>query len=394
VINKKYFLFLFFGTLYLFPLKALAYRWPFDDGNGPAGPHRITAAFGEFRSVSSGFPEGRLHAGQDMNPSNTSSGTDAIGLTVYAIEGGIAHPFKTSTTDVNERLQVGRFVYVHVVSLVDEVDSVNANDPIATIKNISASETPHLHLAEFQDSSSTIQLDPIRPEGLDNYIDNLSPSVFSPNFYHDSQGDQFVAAANGSVIVWGKVDIRARAVDSSPNSSGQIGLYQMGFGVQNPDGTFALPVTYRIVMSQLQMPNQGALEYDNSNEAGDRGVIYDPTDSNNSTFFYWVTSRLNSQDDNNQDGVARNGFWNTKQKINQDESIDAIINFESKFPDDKYIVWSVGKDIEGNGGDLENRVGADSQSVTIDNFMPYVQSVSILQGLNVFYGAEWPVTAQ
>ena len=147
-------------------------------------------------------------------------------------------------------------------------------------------------------------------------------------------------------------------------------------------------------MSQLQMPNQGALEYDNSNEAGDRGVIYDPTDSNNSTFFYWVTSRLNSQDDNNQDGVARNGFWNTKQKINQDESIDAIINFESKFPDDKYIVWSVGKDIEGNGGDLENRVGADSQSVTIDNFMPYVQSVSILQGLNVFYGAAWPVTAQ
>ena len=45
-------------------------------------------------------------------------------------------------------------------------------------------------------------------------------------------------------------------------------------------------------------------------------------------------------------------------------------------------------------GDTQSNTGTAQVSVTIDNFMPYVQSVSMLQGLNAFYGASWPLTPQ
>lgn len=373
------------------PSVGRAYRWPFDDGNGSVGPHRITAAFGEFRDVQSGFPSGRLHAGQDMNPSDISAGTNSAGTTVYAIEGGAA---VTGGSNINTDVLVGRFIYVHVNSLVADGTTISSGDPVATIKDISASEPSHLHLAEFEDDTSTTQVDPLRPGGLDNYTDNLPPSVFPPAFFQEPQGNNFAVAANGSIIVWGKVDIRAQAVDSSPNSGSQLGLYQMGFGIQNPDGTFALPITYRVRMSQLEMSNQPSiLDYSNSRPNSNLGLIYDPVSTNNS-FFYWLTGRLNSQDDANQDGIARSGFWNTKQKLNQDENTDAFINAEVKFSEGKYTVWSVGQDIQGNGGDLTNRIGADSQDVTVDNFMPYVQAVTAVQSGVTFYAASWPTTAQ
>lgn len=52
---------------FVFPGVGFGYRWPFEASNGAAGPHRVTATFGEYRPpLNDGrFPDHRLHAGVD-----------------------------------------------------------------------------------------------------------------------------------------------------------------------------------------------------------------------------------------------------------------------------------------------------------------------------------------
>ena len=115
---------------------------------------------------------------------------------------------------------------------------------------------------------------------------------------------------------------------------------------------------------------------------GKLGYIYDVNRSDNSTYYYWVTNALGS--------TNYQRYWNTKLKEGEAwNGASGLINQNAKYPDGRYRIWVMAYDIEENGGDTLNRVGAEDEDVLLDNFAPFVEKVVVRVGGEVKYEGEW-----
>ena len=342
-----------------FSLSLLAYQWPLSPFSGP---HPINATLGEFREPYGTSLDYHFHSGVDIKSTN--------GTNVYSVVSG--KPRVSGHT-----VKVGRYRYVHIIPSVTNKDTVIAFQTVlGTVEDYGTqgSTGDHLHFEEY---SGGTKLNPLA--SLDNYTDDGVPAVWKPTFWHqryDISGNAVNDSLENSNI-WGCVDIKAEAKDSQSNGSGRVGMYRMGYAVQDEEGKVYLyeeNIEFEKIVGTIR--NLNGVQY-----------IYDIPHCNYSLYFYWLTNRFVYATNN-----AEDRYWNTKLKKGQAwNGADARINAEAEYPDGRYIVWAFGKDIKGNGGDFSNLIGADTSVIVLDNFVPYVESVMIEQGNNR-YIAYWPST--
>ena len=350
----------------LFPIMGWSYPWPVSPFTGP---HPITGTLGEFRTPTT-ILDNHFHSGVDIGR--------GAGTNVYpSFSGDIPEKHGMSPKNIeNGWVQVGRGRYVHI-NVDDNLEPGQHCEVSVTLLGVIgnvASFSPHLHFEEY---SGGTKLNPLA--SLDNYTDDGVPAVWKPTFWHqryDISGNAVNDSLENSNI-WGCVDIKAEAKDSQSNGSGRVGMYRMGYAVQDEEGKVYLyeeNIEFEKIVGTIR--NLNGVQY-----------IYDIPHCNNSLYFYWVTNRFVYATNN-----AEDRYWNTKLKKGQVwNGADARINAEAEYPDGRYIVWAFGKDIKGNGGDFSNLVGADTSVIILDNFVPYVESVMIEQGNNR-YIAYWPST--
>jgi|GEM_PF-1590479 len=350
----------FFCGLLLGSSSLFSYPWPISPFSGP---HPINATLGEFREPYGTSLDYHFHSGVDIEVSHNTP--------VYSLILGIVKERGS------ESIRIGHYRYVHITPSVNKGDTVEAFvDTIGLVLDFGNPGTAGDHL-HFEEYSGGTKLNPLA--SLDNYTDDGVPAVWKPTFWHqryDISGNAVNDSLENSNI-WGCVDIKAEAKDSQSNGSGRVGMYRMGYAVQDEEGKVYLyeeNIEFEKIVGTIR--NLNGVQY-----------IYDIPHCNNSLYFYWVTNRFVYATNN-----AEDRYWNTKLKKGQVwNGADARINAEAEYPDGRYIVWAFGKDIKGNGGDFSNLVGADTSVIILDNFVPYVESVMIEQGNNR-YIAYWPST--
>jgi len=336
----------FFCGLLLGSSSLFSYPWPISPFSGP---HPINAVLGEFREPYGTFLDYHFHSGVDIEVSHNTP--------VYSLILGIVKERGS------ESIRIGHYRYVHITPSVNKGDTVEAFvDTIGLVLDFGNPGTAGDHL-HFEEYSGGTKLNPLA--SLDNYTDDGVPAVWKPDFWHQSY-DASGSARNTSIPkggLWGKIDIRARAKDAQSNGSSTVGMYKMGYAVQDEEGKVYLyeeNIEFEKIVGTIR--NLNGLQY-----------IYDIPHCNNSLYYYWLTNRFVYATNN-----AEDRYWNTKLKKGQVwNGEDARINAEAEYPDGRYIVWAFGKDIKGNGGDFSNLVGADTSVIILDNFVPYVESVMV-----------------
>ncbi|MCK4421964.1 hypothetical protein KAW48_09220, partial [candidate division WOR-3 bacterium] len=318
-----------------------SYPWPVSSF---PGPHPITGSFGEFRE-----PYGNLgshfHFGVDIGRKD--------GIQVYPVSTEKVRRWRNVE---NGWIQLENFRYVHINPEDLILDTTRVCTTSVTLLGVIGNITdPHLHFEEGIGISN--KLNPLRDGGLNNYTDTDTPTVWGGNdfmFYKQGTNDQI------SSSLWGKVDILVRAKDAQSNGSNTVGVYRIGYKVNDLNGNIILPYTENI-------------RFDNV--IGHLGYIYDVNRSNNSTYYYWVTNALGNQN--------HNRYWNTKLKTNQSwNGQDARINQEAQYPDGRYRV-------EVTAYDIETNAGSRYEDVLLDNFVPFVSQVIVEREGEVIYSGNW-----
>jgi len=362
--SKIYLIILF---LVLFSTSIFSYPWPMRNSGGNFnGPLPITGTLGDARGNAT---NPRFHRGIDIGRTGG----------VYSIASGNAI--------VGENcVRVGEYFYEHLNVMVEPGDPVvgileNPDNPT----QIGSVAGNHLHFQIGPPDGPFYN--PLSYNGGPyNYDDNAPPVVWGSTYEHwwfwreGSEGQ--VATRVGSIdnpIIYRKIDIRAYCQDRqiNPNLPGSVntsGIYRLEWGVQDIQGNWIIPLTQTIIFDQVQPPNNGnpvLLVYDRHNYR------------NESPFYYWVTNPII----NNQ---VEDRYWNTKLRNNEGwNGENARINQEAQTPDGRYIVWVLAYDIRDNGGDMQNRRGAEDTEIIIDNFAPYLSEISLSSQNNKRYSARW-----
>jgi hypothetical protein len=317
--NKNY---IILFILIIIPIAINPYPWPISPFNTQ---HPITATLGEYRP-----PYGSLgkhfHWGVDIG--------ESAGVSVFSVKSGVIEG------KGNEYVIIDNYRYVHITPKVNIGDSVIAFvDTIGIIKDIGTpgSAGDHLHFAEGMGGISN-RVNPLRTGGLTPYADNAMPAVYGGNNY------RFYRHGENNIIaspLYGKVDILTKAKDAqSNNGSPIVGVYRIGYQVNDEAGKTILPYTENI-------------KFDNVN--GILDSVYG-SESDISNYYYWVTNALSANN------CYR--YWNTKLKSGQNwNGVDAIINSDAEYPDGEYRVWVLAYDIKGNGGDTLNQHGAEYKDI-------------------------------
>lgn len=326
-----------------------------DSGNFH-GPRSISSVMGDYRRNSTNTGTPRFHRGIDI-PADS-------GTPVYSIisdNGSNVH-----ASPLNHYIRIGDYFYDHVNPCIDSGtpvvgindDSINP-DTIATIYDIGPN---HLH---FQIGPSVgPYYNPITyGDSLENYTDNTSPIIDTLEGIH-----YFVEGAETTSIrieldsiihnrkwLYGKTDIRVkvRDPDVDPVGTTPAGIYKAYYGIKTMVGDTIKDSLTTIEFDQVEPPINGLQTC----------LIYDTLLSRHaqsSTFRYWLTNPINVQHNVND------GYWNTKQKAGEPDSVDADSIEEAKFKDGYYIVLVKAFDIKGNKDSLID-------TVHIDNFMPGVK---------------------
>jgi len=319
-----------------------AYPWPmrpFDSA------HQVSATLGDARGDS---VNPRFHRGIDI-PAN-------LGTSVFSIASGIAY---CGGIGFNTYVRVGNFCYVHIDTLISTGDSIlgiidTVNTPPDTIGTVL--EYPggaHLH---FQvGPAGGPYYNPLSHDGGPvGYEDGGSPVIHSVDYWVN--GSEGGVAQQLQNVLYKKVDIRAFCQDTQTSGgvNNTSGIYKLGWQVTDITGNDTFGVEQTIVFPQVQPPNNGdsvLLIYDRHNYR------------TSSPFYYWVTNSI-------FDNQVRNRYWNTRQKLGEPDSVDALTNFEARFPDGKVIVDVIAADIRGNADTM-------SDTVTIDNFPPFLKELKI-----------------
>ncbi|MCZ7357786.1 MAG: DUF2341 domain-containing protein [Candidatus Methanoperedens sp.] len=368
-----YILFLIFTIILLSSGNAYGYDWPIKNA------HPITAVLGEYRTG----PPKHLHTGIDIG--------GAEGTEVYSVETGKVTKVSISA-DKNSYITIGNFKYQHIkeyiykdfvevlsdgseeeyhigTSIKIQTDSSHKNDveivaansgllkkglptlyesdkifyvpitqPIAVTRdypdsngNLGTSAGDHLHFEENEGG-----LNPLRIGGLQSFSDTSKPKINNIEIVEQGSGN---ALGNS---IYGKVDIKADAKDSISGGSQTVGVYKIGYLIQNSN-TYQINQdwTYNIEFDKISGYNLD--------------LIYD-SGSTSSKYIYWVTNT-----------PYENKFWNTKQKLSGSETDDAQNNQEAKFPDDVYWIWVDARDISGKDD-------VDNIEKRVDNFPPQIKN--------------------
>ena len=345
------------------------YPWPirpFDTAHG------LSATLGDARATRDA--QGRIiryrfHRGIDIP---AESGTD-----VFSINSGVVQYTKRG-----DGFYVGDYWYIHLdpntmvprgAQITGILDTTNTSPT-----KIGDVAVDHLH---FQiGPSGGPYSNPLNEDGgLVNYSDNGNPIVYSLDFWRS--GSEGNTATQVHSPLWGKIEIRAECQDrqTSGGVNTTSGIYKVKWYVRsigmNPSVSYH-PVDC-IGFNQVQPPNNGApvlLVYDRHNYSA------------SSPFYYWVTNVIKNND-------VVDEYWNTKLRIGQAwNGEDARINGEAVLPDGRYRVWVLAYDVKGNGGDTLARHGAEDEDVILDNFVPYVESVVVIEAGNTKYFGYYELT--
>jgi len=320
----------------------LAYDYPMKPFNKQ---HKVIATLGESRGV-------RFHNGVDIKPYTTTS-TDSFWL-VYSLLSDtmirITYVPPEDTFNNGVRDKSGSYSYIHLTNRIQ--DNTFANAFVDTIGRIYASKA-HCHFIEKDSTGRWIN--PLRPGGLNPFIDTVPPIIESVSFKRQGSGTHLDKNnLNDSV------DIVVRVYDPRVDTTGAGAGRGMGI--------------YRIqyeICDTLKNPIPGAInsyQFDSIplNDAYARYglVYYDSTDWNSGIFYYWVTNAPFSN--------IPNQYWNTKQHINRQWNEPPAESIEvAKFKDGFYYVKIKAWDIcrpDTNPPDSE------FVKVRIANFRPRVKS--------------------
>ena len=292
--NKNY---IILFILIIIPIAINPYPWPIQPFNTQ---HPITATFGEYRP-----PYGSLgkhfHWGVDIG--------ESAGTNVYPVDNGYV---KRWSNKENGWIVVGDFRYVHI-NLNDLIlDTTRiCTTSVTLLGKIGNINNPHLHFAEGMGGISN-RVNPLRTGGLTPYADSAMPAVYGGNNY------RFYRHGENNIItspLYGKVDILTKAKDAQSNGSNIVGVYRIGYQVNDEEGNTILPYTENI-------------KFDNVN--GILDSIYG-SESDISNYYYWVTNALSANN------CYR--YWNTKLRKGQAwNGDDADFNSEAKYPDGEYNI--------------------------------------------------------
>jgi len=343
------------------------YPWPirpFDTAHGVSATLEDARAT---RDAQGRIIRYRFHRGIDI-PADS-------GTAVFSIYSG-----RVRYTTHSDGIYVGEYWYIHLTNRVEENSQVTGilDTTNTSPTKIGDVEVDHLH---FQiGPSGGPYSNPLNEDGgLVNYSDNGNPIVYSLDFWRS--GSEGNTATQVHSPLWGKIDIRAECQDrqTSGGVNTTLGIYKVKWYVRsigmNPS------VSYHpkdcIEFSQVEPPRNG----------DDVLLIYDRHNySASSPFKYWVTNVIKNND-------VVDEYWNTKLRIGEAwDGTDAKINGEAVLPDGRYRVWVLAYDIENNGGDTLARHGAEDEDVILDNFVPYVESVVVIEVGNTKYFGYYELT--
>jgi len=289
------------------------YPWPIR----PFGSAlQVSATLGDARES---VADPRFHRGIDIPAS--------VGTTVYSI---ISDTARWDGSGVNTYVRVGNYWCIHledrrkgdslVLGILDTI-----NTPPDTIgKMLDYPNGDHLHF-QIGPAGGPFENPLSRNGGPVGYNDTGSPTITIDFWRQGSEGD---TAQQLVGVLDGRVDIRACCQDTQTSGgvNNTSGIYKLTWSVDTVG-----PIQ-TIIFPQVQPPNNGdsvLLVYDRHNYR------------TASPFYCWATNRIV----NNQ---VEDRYWNTKQKDNQPDSVDAESLEVARFKDCYYWVLVKAYDIREN----------------------------------------------
>jgi len=324
-----------------------AYDWPIQEDTVQ---HVLTSVMGECREARDHF-----HRGIDINaPCSTRA---------YTIEGDTC--YKDTIAPIRG-INIGHFRYYHMVIRYFITDSswVGADSFFAKTDGEN-----HVHLQEADrrlrapgDLNYVRWLNSLRIGGIYPYVDSARSAY--PQIRNGPAGIGFWQdGTNNRVagILDGRIDISVDARDPWTDS--------LGCGMNGGTlGNMGMHRCYGYIFDTLRIDTLKFEYHRYDTCAIDRMITYAyAPGSSNSRHIYWITN--NPFDTIN----PRRYYWNTKQKINEPDSVDADSIEVAKFKDCYYWVLVKAYDIRGN-------LDVESLRVMVDNFPPKIRETDPVNG--------------
>ncbi len=306
----------------------LGYNWPVKIFTSQ---HGINATLGEWRS-------GHFHAGIDINAGQGDS--------VFAVDSGIVI---LGDPNPAKNYWVGDFRYIHINFEVSNEDTLGPGNFIGLVDNPTA---PHVHFREKTTLSLPYNaINPLLPGALTLYVDSTNPHIDSIKVYRQASDSLMTGILDNRVDILSVAgDMRTDSTGHIPTIPGNVSVYRIGYEVKDTLGGVVKSYWEKIVFDII----------DNPSSTSQQSLTYG-SGSTNTNFRYWV-----SNDPFNSNSNLRNWYWNTRQKINEPDSVDADSIEDALFKDGNYWVKVLVYDIRDN---------ADSESVYVQvaNFRPRVK---------------------
>jgi hypothetical protein len=345
---KKYKIFsnVFFSLsiLVLWTNIVFGYPWPFLENGTNTIEQKIRQTIGAYRD------QDRFHRGVDICPNNP------LNKTVYPVVSGRVERIK------GDQVLIGNKWYIHINPIFVKVGDycIVGSTAIGRLRSFNKlNMTDHVHLQEADKSNPLLYLRP--------FTDNERPVVDGFTVWRDRTNQQIT-----DDVIWGKIDFRVRGYDKMTHGvsdhQGKVMPYKLGYIIlnENQNVLYDRFTNNPTIRFRYYPPNQNV-----------RLIHYGIQSANPE---YWVTNET-------LDGaIPENKYWNSKQKVNSDYNIDARINTEAQTPDGRCIIRVMLADISGN----VNVINSNCQvTKIIDNFRPYVSTLTVTQANLIKYQAYW-----
>ncbi|MCK4235290.1 hypothetical protein KAX75_12740, partial [candidate division WOR-3 bacterium] len=165
---------------------AWSYPWPIRNFQGP---HQINATLGDYRQTGT---NPRFHNGVDIQAFQGTNVYSIVSDTVRYVASGV---------------RVGNYAYVHLWERFPEDSFIEGIiDSTAPLDSLGITDTEsHVHFMEGP-AGGPYQ-NPLRNDGLDNYIDNNNPTIIAtPQFF--PQGEELTTNRVPLSLLYERVDIR------------------------------------------------------------------------------------------------------------------------------------------------------------------------------------------
>lgn len=332
--------------------------------NWPTNERIITGTFGEPRREA---PFSRFHAGVDIAGNKTTE--------IYAIENGIYRELIDT-----ESVRIGDFRYIHLNLAPYFYDTSSIGDTINRGDLIGTIDSNHIHLDECYDGQGentgrVYYLNPLRSNGLENYIDNSNPIITDTiKIFGDTVGFLIFPEESFSnkyllnkKCTFGNIDIMIPTKDLADNYPGRENIYSEFLSAIICGDTFIVNgYSYDTLFSDLNVSYPYHI-HDGVGWIYDTLDIFGTGSSSTSYYGYWLTNKLY-----NAKGNAENRWWQTQ--VHDSVNLDSFwrgdyaeYNRDAKYKDGKSLLRAIVTDITGNADTLID-------TITLDNFAPAVDS--------------------